>query len=137
VGARLFHRVPQGATPTAAGRAFHDSVRIYPSGWNRRPGRVVARRGGKSAPWRSVTLIPQHSTRLFPLHSVVAVLHLVAAGLGVSLMAASLQALQVRGAILRAVCDASPITQLALAWRRADTSPFLINFLSSAFRSNP
>jgi hypothetical protein len=43
---------------------------------------------------------------------LVTVLHLVAAGLGVSLMAASLQAPQVRGAIFKAVCDASPYNPL-------------------------
>jgi DNA-binding transcriptional LysR family regulator len=57
----------------------------------------------------------------------------VAAGLGVSLVAASLQALQVKGVVFKAIHDVSPITRLALAWRRTDTSPFLTNFLSSAF----
>jgi DNA-binding transcriptional LysR family regulator len=68
---------------------------------------------------------------------LITVLHLVAAGLGVSLMTASLQALQVRGAIFKTIHDVSPITRLALAWRRTDTSPFLMNFLSSALRGNP
>src|SRR3984885_10512776 len=64
---------------------------------------------------------------------LITVLHLVAAGLGVSLVAASLQALQVKGVVFKAIHDVSPITRLALAWRRTDTSPFLTNFLSSAF----
>jgi len=68
---------------------------------------------------------------------LVTVLHLVAAGLGVSLVAASLQALQVKGVVFKAIHDVSPITRLALAWRRTDTSPFLMNFLSSAFTDSP
>ena len=64
---------------------------------------------------------------------LVTVLHLVAAGLGVSLVAASLQALQIKGVVFKTIHDVSPITRLALAWRRTDTSPFLMNFLSSAF----
>jgi DNA-binding transcriptional LysR family regulator len=68
---------------------------------------------------------------------LVTVLHLVAAGLGVSLMAASLQALQVKGIVFKTIHDVSPITRLALAWRRTDTSPFLMNFLSLVFTGKP
>jgi DNA-binding transcriptional LysR family regulator len=253
VGARLFHRIPQGATLTAAGKAFHDSVRNIPEQVDRATrmsrgaarGEVGALALGyvnsaalnptfstalgsyrRAYPEVALSLKDSHTTqlmkglregefdvvfvrpgeadsagvktrvlsaeplmavlpsahpqansltlRLADLHAesfilnpredtpsvfdatvaacrqagfeptlgpsvpqLVTVLHLVAAGLGVSLMAASLQALQVRGAIFKTLHDVSPITQLALAWRRSDTSPFLMNFLSSAFRGNP
>jgi DNA-binding transcriptional LysR family regulator len=64
---------------------------------------------------------------------LVTIVQLVAAEVGVSLVAASLQAFQVKGAIFKEIHDVSPKTRLSLAWRRTDTSPFLKNFLTCAF----
>jgi DNA-binding transcriptional LysR family regulator len=63
----------------------------------------------------------------------VTIVQLVAAEIGVSLMAASLQAFQIKGVVFKEIHDVSPKTRLSLAWRRTDTSPFLKNFLASAF----
>jgi DNA-binding transcriptional LysR family regulator len=63
----------------------------------------------------------------------VTIVQLVAAEIGVSLVAASLQALQIKGVVFKEIHDVSPKTRLSLAWRRTDTSPFLKNFLASVF----
>jgi DNA-binding transcriptional LysR family regulator len=64
---------------------------------------------------------------------LVTIVQLVAAEIGVSLVAASLQAFQIKGVVFKELHDVSPKTRLSLAWRRTDTSPFLKNFLASAF----
>jgi DNA-binding transcriptional LysR family regulator len=64
---------------------------------------------------------------------LVTIVQLVAAELGVSLVAASLQALQIKGVVFKEIHDVSPVTRLSLAWRRTDTSPFLKNFLTCTF----
>jgi DNA-binding transcriptional LysR family regulator len=64
---------------------------------------------------------------------LVTIVQLVAAEIGVSLVAASLQEFQIRGVVFKELHDVSPKTRLSLAWRRTDTSPFLKNFLASAF----
>jgi DNA-binding transcriptional LysR family regulator len=64
----------------------------------------------------------------------VTIVQLVAAEVGVSLVAPSLQAFQIKGVVFKEMHDVSPKTRLSLAWRRTDTSPFLKNFLASAFR---
>jgi DNA-binding transcriptional LysR family regulator len=63
----------------------------------------------------------------------VTIVQLVAAEVGVSLVAPSLQAFQVKGVVFKEIHDVSPKTRLSLAWRRTDTSPFLKNFLANAF----
>jgi DNA-binding transcriptional LysR family regulator len=65
---------------------------------------------------------------------LVTIVQLVAAELGVSLVAASLQALQIKGVIFKEIHDVAPVTRLSLAWRRTDTSPFLKNFLACTLR---
>ena len=64
---------------------------------------------------------------------LVTIVQLVAAEIGVSLVAASLQAFQIKGVVFKEIHDVSPKTRLSLAWRRTDTSLFLKNFLASAF----
>ena len=248
VGARLFHRTPQGAELTQAGRAFHDQVRNIPDHLERAT--KLARRAARGEsgaltvgytnsselnpvfsaalsnyrrafPGVALSLIESHATQLivgllggdldvvfvrsidadaeqlnirliseeplmavlpikhpaaqltklnlsdlrddsFILHrredtpslfdTVVAACHkagfepilgprvpqlmtivqLVAAEIGVSLVAASLQAFQIKGVVFKELHDVSPKTRLSLAWRRTDTSPFVKNFLASA-----
>jgi DNA-binding transcriptional LysR family regulator len=64
---------------------------------------------------------------------LVTIVQLVAAEIGVSLVAASLQGFQIKGVVFKELHDVFPTTRLSLAWRRTDTSPFLRNFLASAF----
>jgi DNA-binding transcriptional LysR family regulator len=64
---------------------------------------------------------------------LVTIVQLVAAEIGVSLVAASLQEFQIKGVVFKELHDVSPKTRLSLAWRRTDTSPFLKHFLASAF----
>jgi DNA-binding transcriptional LysR family regulator len=63
---------------------------------------------------------------------LVTIVQLVAAELGVSLVAASLQSLQIKGVVFKEIHDVSPMTRLSLAWRRNDSSPFLKRFLACA-----
>jgi DNA-binding transcriptional LysR family regulator len=64
---------------------------------------------------------------------LVTIVQLVAAEIGVSLVPASLRDFQIKGVVFKELHDVSPKTRLSLAWRRTDTSPFLKNFLASAF----
>ena len=64
---------------------------------------------------------------------LVTIVQLVAAEIGVSLVATSLQAFQIKGVVFKELHDVSPKTRLSLAWRRTDTSPFVKSFLASAF----
>ena len=60
------------------------------------------------------------------------VVGLVAAGLGVSLVPASVGADQHRGVAYRPVSGVGPTVALALAWRPEDHSPVLASFLETA-----
>lgn len=60
------------------------------------------------------------------------VVGLVAAGLGVSLVPASVGADQHRGVAFRPVAGSAPTVELALAWRPDDRSPVLAAFLATA-----
>lgn len=62
----------------------------------------------------------------------VTIVQLVAADVGVSLVAPSLQAFQIKGVVFKEIHDVTPKTRLSLAWRRTDMSPFLKNFLACA-----
>src|ERR1700678_25560 len=66
---------------------------------------------------------------------LVTIVQLVAAEIGVSLVAALLQAFQIKGVVFKEIHDVSPNTRLSLAWRRTDTSPFVMSFLASAATS--
>jgi DNA-binding transcriptional LysR family regulator len=59
----------------------------------------------------------------------VSIVHLVAAEVGVSLVPAALQNLQIKDVVFREVKDVPLMSCLSLAWRPTDTSPFLKNFL--------
>lgn len=60
------------------------------------------------------------------------VVGLVAAGLGVSLVPASVGADEHRGVAYRPIAGTAPTVELALAWRRDDRSPVLEAFLATA-----
>jgi DNA-binding transcriptional LysR family regulator len=59
-----------------------------------------------------------------------AIVSLVAAGIGVALVPASLQNLHRKGLVYKALPSSVPKVELAVAWRRENTSPVLQSFLS-------
>jgi DNA-binding transcriptional LysR family regulator len=61
-----------------------------------------------------------------------AVVGLVSAGIGVALVPASIQATRTQGVDYRPLQEKSPSVLTALAWRRADLSPVLTAFRTSA-----
>lgn len=61
---------------------------------------------------------------------MVTILGLVAGGLGVSLLPASVQSLQRQGVVYRPIQEQTPATQLTALWRSANTSAALRNFLT-------
>jgi DNA-binding transcriptional LysR family regulator len=65
------------------------------------------------------------------------VIGLVAAGVGISLVPESVRALQRSGVTYRALADAVPHVELAVAWRTGDDSPVLAAFLELARASAP
>jgi len=60
------------------------------------------------------------------------IVNLVAAELGVSIVPASMMQLRVTGIVYRQIAGQPPKTQLALAYRRGETSPVLRNFIARA-----
>lgn len=60
------------------------------------------------------------------------VLSLVAGGVGISLLPANAQNLQRTGVVFRLIQEQSPIFQIAMVWRRNDSSIILHNFLEVA-----
>ena len=58
------------------------------------------------------------------------IVSLVAAGIGIALVPASLENLRRRGVSYRPLKGATPKVQLAVVWRRDDTSPLLRSFLA-------
>jgi DNA-binding transcriptional LysR family regulator len=60
------------------------------------------------------------------------VVNLVAAGLGVSIVPASMMQVRVTGIAYRQIAGQSPTTRLALAYRRGETSPVVRNFIARA-----
>jgi len=63
---------------------------------------------------------------------MASIITLVAAELGVSIVPASMSQLQVAGVAYRAIAGEAPITRLALAHRRGETSPIVRNFAARA-----
>ncbi len=57
------------------------------------------------------------------------VLSLVAGGVGISLLPANVQNLQRTGIVFRSIREQSPILEMAMVWRRNDSSVILHNFL--------
>jgi DNA-binding transcriptional LysR family regulator len=62
---------------------------------------------------------------------VVAMLSLVAADVGVAILPNHVQTLHREGVVYRAIQDAKLSRQIAVAWRQADPSPVLRNFLTT------
>jgi DNA-binding transcriptional LysR family regulator len=60
------------------------------------------------------------------------IVNLVAAGLGVSIVPASMMQVRVTGVAYRPITGQSPTTRLALAFRRGETSPVVRNFIARA-----
>ena len=60
------------------------------------------------------------------------IVNLVAAELGVSLVPASMMQVRVTGVVYQRIAGRSPTTQLALAYRRGETSPVVRNFIARA-----
>jgi DNA-binding transcriptional LysR family regulator len=60
------------------------------------------------------------------------IVNLVAAELGVSIVPASMMQMRVAGIAYRSIAGQSPTTQLALAYRRGETSPVVRNFIARA-----
>jgi DNA-binding transcriptional LysR family regulator len=63
---------------------------------------------------------------------MTAILNLVAAELGVSIVPASMMQVRVTGIAYRQIARQSPTTWLALAYRRGETSPIVRNFVARA-----
>ena len=63
---------------------------------------------------------------------MTAILNLVAAELGVSIVPASMMQVRVTGIAYRQIAGQSPTTWLALAYRRGGTSPIVRNFVARA-----
>jgi DNA-binding transcriptional LysR family regulator len=64
-----------------------------------------------------------------------AVVGLVSAGIGVALVPASAQKIGLAGVVYRPMREATPLAQVAIASRRADTSPVVAAFLTVARRA--
>jgi DNA-binding transcriptional LysR family regulator len=60
------------------------------------------------------------------------IVNLVAAGLGVSIVPASMMQVRVTGVAYRPIAGQSPTTRLTLAFRRGETSPVVRNFIARA-----
>jgi DNA-binding transcriptional LysR family regulator len=60
------------------------------------------------------------------------IVNLVAAELGVSIVPASMMQVRVTGITYRHIAGQSPMTRLALAYRRGETSPVVRNFIARA-----
>jgi DNA-binding transcriptional LysR family regulator len=59
------------------------------------------------------------------------IVSLVSAGLGVALIPASMRNLGRTGVVHRRLREASPLTEIALAWRTGDERPTLMRFLEA------
>jgi DNA-binding transcriptional LysR family regulator len=57
------------------------------------------------------------------------IIGLVAGGIGVALVPASLQNLNRKGVVYREVRDFTPSVEMSIMWRRDNTRPVLISFL--------
>jgi DNA-binding transcriptional LysR family regulator len=63
---------------------------------------------------------------------LTSIMQLVAAGMGVSLVPASMRQVQVKGVTFKELHDTTAMARVALAWRRSDTSQFVKNFVATA-----
>jgi DNA-binding transcriptional LysR family regulator len=63
---------------------------------------------------------------------MASIVNLVAAELGVAIVPASMMQMRVTGIAYRRIAGQSPTIQLALAYRRGETSPVVRNFIAQA-----
>jgi DNA-binding transcriptional LysR family regulator len=63
---------------------------------------------------------------------IASVVNLVAAGLGVSVVPASMSQLRITGVVYRKIAGQAPTARLALAFRRGETSAMVHNFVARA-----
>lgn len=70
-----------------------------------------------------------------PAPQMVSVVNLVAAGLGYSLVPASLRQIRATGVAYRQIAEVNPVATLAVAFRRGETSGIVRNFLVRARQS--
>jgi len=66
------------------------------------------------------------------VHEMPTTVGLVAAGVGVALVAGSMQRVQVPGVVFRPLAETGATTDILLAWKRGEASPALRNFLGTA-----
>lgn len=65
---------------------------------------------------------------------IASVINLVSSGLGVSLVPASMQFMQVPGVVYRSIAGRAPIARLALAFRRDENAVLVRNFCSGCIK---
>jgi DNA-binding transcriptional LysR family regulator len=78
---------------------------------------------------RAAGFAPKIAQEAAHIHTIIG---LVGAGLGVALVPASARKLAIPGVIFRPLAEPAPRAEIALAWRRDDPSPILVNFLRTA-----
>ena len=66
------------------------------------------------------------------VHEMPTIIGLVAAGVGVALVAGSMQRIQVPGVAFRPLAEGGATADILLAWKRGEASPALRNFLTIA-----
>ncbi len=71
------------------------------------------------------------------VHEMPTIVGLVAAGIGVALVAGSMQRIQVPGVVFRPLAASDATADILLAWKRGETSPALRNFLDIALAVAP
>jgi len=67
-------------------------------------------------------------------HSTPTIVNLIAAGMGVSIVPASLRNLHRQGVVYRSIEPPAPTIDLAVMWRKGDRSPALHSFLQIVWR---
>jgi DNA-binding transcriptional LysR family regulator len=96
--------------PRTAGFVFHDLIKGY-----------CLRHG----------FTPRVAQEVNQTHAMIG---LVSAGIGIALVPASAQKIALAGVTYRPLREATPLAQVAVAWRRADASPVVAAFLDVARR---
>jgi len=79
-----------------------------------------------------VGFIPNVVQEVRPTQTMIG---LVSAGIGIAIVPTSAQSIRIKGVVYRPLSDRHAITEFALAWRRADTSPILRAFSKIAAES--
>ncbi len=71
------------------------------------------------------------------VHEMPTTVGLVAAGMGIALVAGSMQRVQVPGVVFRPLAESGATADILLAWKRGEASPALRNFLDTALDGVP